>query len=635
MQEATERFRTIQSAYAVLTDDNEKAWYDSHREDIIGGESATSDRLVNVFAYFSADSFDGFDDSPGGFYAVFTDVFSRIAAAEARYAEPDAPTLPPAPVFGDASAGADIVSGFYASWKNYSSRMTFAWADEHNPLEAPNRNVKRAMEKENKKLRDAARRERSESVRALVAFCQRRDKRYIQQLLDARRWAEEEEAKRRAVQLERQRAAAEVRAALAAEHAREAEARELEVRASGAYRLADDDGDGGRRRGGGGRKRAALEASREVPGLIVRAEVLAPVDLRDGGCEDAASSDAVSVFLCAPCEKSFRSTAALINHEASKKHVQMLRALGISMQPPAAVVSGIVNEVVATTDSETPADTKATTNITPVIPLASLGTESLDVSVASAQQRAVDVNIAPFLSGAEREHLSDSSDSSELVHDSVARLSGLAGLRLSSKVVSVHPAATDSTKATETLSGDSSSSDSDDSDDRPRGGRGKTKNKKSARATARKHALLLASLAPAASERTESSAVHEGCAEAAAEAPVTVDAGSVAQAKQRKSRRAAKTDKAAPPGPTEGSVASLLASSAGRKGKAEQRPQLPHKPLNIAGAGFAADSALCELCGERFETRNALFVHIRATGHAALRDDRSGVGSRAARKAAR
>ena len=43
--------------------------------------------------------------------------------------------------------------------------------------EAPNRRVRRAMEEENKKLRDAAKKARNEEIRTIVEFVKKRDKR--------------------------------------------------------------------------------------------------------------------------------------------------------------------------------------------------------------------------------------------------------------------------------------------------------------------------------------------------------------------------------------------------------------------------------------------------------------------------
>lgn len=581
-QESTDRFRTIQTAYSILTDENERAWYDAHREDIVGGGVDKSERLVNVYAYFSGDCFDGMDDAPRGFYTVFADVFRRVAAEEGRYAEPDAPPSPPLAVFGDAATPGDAVAAFYASWGAFASRTTFSWADEHNPLEAANRYERRAMEKENKKLRDTARRERSESVRALVSYCQRRDKRYLLHVVEARRRADEDEARRRAVQQERARAAAEERAACAAEHAREAAAREEEIRASGSYRLADDDASA--QRGGGSRKRAALEAARAAPGLVVRAEIATDAAGPDDFEDD---EGAVTVFVCEVCDKSFRSAAAMANHESSKKHVQNLRALGIPARPAGA--SSTVDAALMVPEPLPPAAVPSFASFA--------GDASPGVSTTVACAHSAEGDRPAQADG--DAHARDDDDGDAAAHESSDSDSGLAGGGL---------------------------------------GGSKKARKKLARAATRK-AQLLASLVSPETDDEGGDAAAEAAEGGAAEPEAAVVA---ALAKPpRKARRAAKADRPPPP-PAEGSVASLLAaaaavsiSGAGRGGGGGRGEKQPRKALHIAGAGFAADAALCEVCAERFETRNALFAHIRATGHAALHEERGGGGSRAARKAAR
>lgn len=37
MEEATAQFRLVQQAYEILTDPQERAWYDKHREAILRG----------------------------------------------------------------------------------------------------------------------------------------------------------------------------------------------------------------------------------------------------------------------------------------------------------------------------------------------------------------------------------------------------------------------------------------------------------------------------------------------------------------------------------------------------------------------------------------------------------------------
>lgn len=59
----------------------------------------------------------------------------------------------------------------------YCTAKTYVWEEKYDTREAPQRQVRRAMEQENKKLRDKAKKERNEEVRALVAYVRKRDKR--------------------------------------------------------------------------------------------------------------------------------------------------------------------------------------------------------------------------------------------------------------------------------------------------------------------------------------------------------------------------------------------------------------------------------------------------------------------------
>lgn len=58
-----------------------------------------------------------------------------------------------------------VVAAFYAYWSNYSTAKSYVWAEKYDTREAPSRPIRRAMEQENKKLRDKARKERNEEVR--------------------------------------------------------------------------------------------------------------------------------------------------------------------------------------------------------------------------------------------------------------------------------------------------------------------------------------------------------------------------------------------------------------------------------------------------------------------------------------
>ena len=72
------------------------------------------------------------------------------------------------PGFGRSDTPYPEVQAFYGYWMAYCAGGTFAWCDEHYVPDAPNRRVRRAMEKENEKEREIGRREWSDQVRAVA-----------------------------------------------------------------------------------------------------------------------------------------------------------------------------------------------------------------------------------------------------------------------------------------------------------------------------------------------------------------------------------------------------------------------------------------------------------------------------------
>ena len=81
------------------------------------------------------------------------------------------------PEFGDANTSMENVNYFYQHWKSYTTQRSFACVDEYRTTDAPTRLIRRVMEKENKKLRDVAKKVFTTEVRELVDFVGRRDPR--------------------------------------------------------------------------------------------------------------------------------------------------------------------------------------------------------------------------------------------------------------------------------------------------------------------------------------------------------------------------------------------------------------------------------------------------------------------------
>ncbi|KAI0654687.1 hypothetical protein C8Q70DRAFT_1026436 [Cubamyces menziesii] len=196
---ATKRFAALQQAYEVLSDEQERAWYDSHRASLVPEPDAAAvfeeirkgappprarDRGLTVrhlTQFFDVGIFDGFDDGPNSFFTIYRNLFDRLAHDEKQYSDTLLPSfgystwpwLPPSKTEQDQCART-----FYTFWTNFVTNKEFEWADQWNIAEAPDRRVRRLMERDNKKARDEARKEYNDTVRSLAMFIRKRDPRY-------------------------------------------------------------------------------------------------------------------------------------------------------------------------------------------------------------------------------------------------------------------------------------------------------------------------------------------------------------------------------------------------------------------------------------------------------------------------
>ncbi|KAJ3300199.1 hypothetical protein HK104_003427 [Borealophlyctis nickersoniae] len=195
IEEATRLFAEIQQAYEVLSDTQERAWYDSHREAILRGDDdanigsnpasymdiTTAETLMR---FFTASCYKGFGDDEKGFFAVYERLFARLEVEEQEAVSMDTEAnveeglLSRAPFGGSKMLYEDGPREFYNKFLNFTTVKSFRWYDKYRLSDAPDRRVRRLMEKENKKLRDIARREFVDAVRQLTAFVRKRDPRY-------------------------------------------------------------------------------------------------------------------------------------------------------------------------------------------------------------------------------------------------------------------------------------------------------------------------------------------------------------------------------------------------------------------------------------------------------------------------
>ena len=196
-EEATRLFQAINNANTVLSDPQERAWYDDHRDDLLYGSSAgdpngNDDRTFDTSNYVSPFAYDTFKQgTERSFWEVYNVAFDEINRQEeiafSRVARPDDDgdsskskgtlEFQPRPSFGGPNMTDNETKRFYASWCGFNTKKTYSWVDEYDTREANGRRMRRAMDKENNKTRSAAKRKFVDSVLNLVRFVSRRDPR--------------------------------------------------------------------------------------------------------------------------------------------------------------------------------------------------------------------------------------------------------------------------------------------------------------------------------------------------------------------------------------------------------------------------------------------------------------------------
>jgi DnaJ family protein A protein 5 len=279
-EEATDMFQEIQQAYDVLSDHQERAWYDKHREQILNGGDDYIDNSLNLMHYFQPFAYRGFGNDEKGFYAVYSFVFKTIVEEDSKFVD-DQSLLDDIPVFGSSATPFEEVKSFYDYWQSYCTFKTFVWHEKYDIRQAPNRRVSRAMEKENKKLRDAGKKERNEEIRELVHHVRKRDKR-----VKAHKEKREEEERAKLLMMKEKRAA------------------EKKERLEKLKEYQEQDWN----------SMSQLEKHLNDVASHINEE------FGDDNSSSQSEDEDVVSFYCNACEKLFKSDKALRNHEKSKKH---------------------------------------------------------------------------------------------------------------------------------------------------------------------------------------------------------------------------------------------------------------------------------------------------------------------------
>ena len=296
VENATKVFAEVQSAYEVLSDPQERAWYDSHRDVLLRGDQGgqetteeysynirmtTADEVLKFMMKFNSRM--EFTDSPSGFYGGLQDLFGKLAREEEIACQWEDAEPVDYPEFGHkVDSYEDVVRPFYASWNGFATRKSYSWKDFYRLSDAPDRRIRRLMERDNKRHREEAIQEYNDAVRSLIAFVRKRDPRYQEN--------QKSEAERQKI----------LRDAAAAQKARSRAARQA--------RLAEMD-------------RVA------VPDWAKSR----PINEHDGGFSSEDESEEHE-FECVVCNKSFKSEAQYEAHEKSKKHNKLVKQLKKDME---------------------------------------------------------------------------------------------------------------------------------------------------------------------------------------------------------------------------------------------------------------------------------------------------------------
>lgn len=147
--------------------------------------------------FFDASNWNGFDDGDSvryttcliinrriiyclmqGFFTLYRNLFARLAFEEAEWSNHSVSDYPS---FGLATwtwsgpgkgqpNSAEGARFFYNYWLSFATEKDFSWIEAWSTNEAPDRQIRRLMEKDNKKARDNARKEYNDTVRVRSIF---------------------------------------------------------------------------------------------------------------------------------------------------------------------------------------------------------------------------------------------------------------------------------------------------------------------------------------------------------------------------------------------------------------------------------------------------------------------------------
>ena len=327
---ANARFALVRSAYEVLSDPQERSWYDAHKSQILRDEddfsaSDAPEEMVipsisvqELLRYFNPSLFAQIDNSLSGMYNVAGRLFERLAAEEVTHGKYQ--RLPKFDLYMDDSANvnaldenvllyprfgnshtdyANVIRNFYNTWSNFLTVKSFNWVDEYRYSAAPDRRTRRLMEKENKRARDAARKEYNETVRKFVGFIKKRDPR-------VKKGADQIESNRKRMQRENLE--------------RQAKEQKIQRMAEISNHTVQD------------WQEMDLQELEELEAILREEYNFESDETTDSEFDEFEDNINENYYECFVCNKNFKSKNQFETHENSKKHKEMVELLKEEMR---------------------------------------------------------------------------------------------------------------------------------------------------------------------------------------------------------------------------------------------------------------------------------------------------------------
>jgi DnaJ family protein A protein 5 len=336
IENTTKLFNEVRVAYETLIDPQERSWYDSHKYQILMEEGdAPSSKNVNNYnddndnmntfyagtsvddieKYFNNNLYQNFDDTINGFYSIVSVLLDKIASEEVNagkqqklpgfqkfkddtsFATVCDPKELMYPRIGNSKTDYESTRMFYKHWSNFQSVKTFNWCDEYRYSTAPDRRTRRIMEKENKKLRDQAKKNYNDIIRKYINFIKKLDPRMdskFKKMYEKQKLTEKRDEMKRQAQIEK-----------------EERQRQRQIFEEQNWQSVDPD---------------------ELAEIEAELDKIYEEEKRLNGQETDEDDFNDYLFECIICNKVFKSEKQFADHERSKKHLKILKQLQWEMK---------------------------------------------------------------------------------------------------------------------------------------------------------------------------------------------------------------------------------------------------------------------------------------------------------------